>query len=77
MDKVIMLITHLYGIKDTVERPKLMRIDQKLGFAFKQGRIHGISRSPSSFLPAENKALRTDRRTDGRTHAFIESVRRV
>ena len=33
----------------------------------KQGRIHGISRSPSSFLPAEKKKLPTDRRTDRRT----------
>ena len=40
----------------------------------KQCRIHGISRSPSSFLPAERKrSRRTDRRTDGRTHPLIES----
>ena len=58
MDKVIMLITHLHGIKDTVESgddcliilitkpilanlveprcPKLIKIDQKLGFVFKK-----------------------------------------
>ena len=46
-------------------------------FYKKQGRIHGISRSPSSFLPAEKKRLRTDGptdgRTDGRTHPLIES----
>ena len=98
-----MLITHLHGIKDTVESgddcliilitkailanrmeprcPKLMKIDQKLGFAFKQGRIHVISRLPSWFLSAERKRLRRsnlqtdgpmDRRTDGRTHPLIE-----
>ena len=32
----------------------------------KQGRIHGIRRSPSSFLPAQKKEV-TDQRTDGWT----------
>ena len=43
----------------------------------KQVCIHEISRSPSSFLPAEKKRLRIDGRsdgpTDGRTHPLIES----
>ena len=45
-----------------------------------QGRIHGISRSPSSFLPAKKKEVTdgwTDRRNDGPTngwtHPLIES----
>ena len=43
----------------------------------KQGRIHGISRSPSSFLPSKKEVTdrptdqRMDRRTDG--HTLLES----
>ena len=38
------------------------------------GRIPGVSRSPSSFLPAKKEVTdgRTDRRADGRTHPLIE-----
>ena len=37
-----------------------------------QGRIHDISRSSSSFLPAEKKRFRrTDQPTDGRTDGHI------
>ena len=45
----------------------------------KQGRIHGRSRLPSSFLPAKKKEVTdggtdgwTNGRTDGRTHPLIE-----
>ena len=43
--------------------------------ALEQGRIHGISRSPSLFLPADKVVMDqpTDRRTNGRTHPLIES----
>ena len=52
--------------------PPLSAIDDRdAGIGLQQ--IHGISRLPSLFLFAENKALRTDGRTDGRTHALIES----
>ena len=49
-----------------------------LRYTDKQGRIHGISRSPSSFLPAEKSGYGpTDGPTDGtmdrRTHPLIES----
>ena len=46
----------------------------------KQGRIHGISRSPSPFLPAEKSGYGPtdgpmDRQTDGRTRRSLASFR--
>ena len=75
IDKTAYAIVAKKGLKNSCSSSSckiLKNLLELIVFSFQQVCIHEISRSPSSFLPAEKSGYRrtdgpTDRRTDGRT----------